>query len=90
MLQLLQDQEFKNNEPKLTVYSVARCSFGETQAKEEKKKKERENDDLAHAYIQHKTTVLTNTGESLSLQMWQRNHAKTKHSHIPNATVLAL
>lgn len=55
-----------------------------------KKKKERENDDLAHAYIQHKTTVLTNTGESLSLQMWQRNHAKTKHSHIPNATVLAL
>lgn len=42
MLQLLQDQEFKNNEPKLTVYSVARCSFGETQAKEEKKKKKKE------------------------------------------------
>lgn len=41
MLQLLQDQEFKNKEPKLTVYSVARCSFGETQANEEKKKRKR-------------------------------------------------
>lgn len=40
------------------MYSGPRCSFGQ-----EGKKKERQNDNLDHAYKQYKTTELTNTDE---------------------------